>query len=454
MVDSFWKPIKKKPLKKSKAKPFDLRIKPQHKIKKKDLNWPQAKKRYPKMNPLGDWDKDKVKNFKDCKPFDRKKQGFFHEVQPDSKRSMKKFQRYRPQVQTITNRMEIDFVKGQERIRKGIDTMEMRGGRKADRMKLKPLIEKRQEEDVGFFDYASIPGIKQSSAPVKWAKGGKPLYLLVEKGVVKGSAYLKDTSNPRVVEFKNLYIQPEYRRQGVGRRAVASVLKNPKIDSAVGIVIPSAKKKWEKMGAKTKGSQEEYEALGNYLKDSARSMYGMEYEDLPPQQQYEVERIVGDTATSITLEKDDFVKEYQMAHRPTKGPRLSNLKEQVEGEDFAPSNIYDKPEHYARSDIASGGPEETIRKIREVRDNPEKKVKIYRAAPKGAKLNKGDWITLSKEYAKVHSRNEMPIIEQEVSAKDVRWAGDDLSEFGYYPENQREPAPEVLEDWEEYDEED
>jgi hypothetical protein len=43
-------------------------------IKKKDLNWRQAKARYPKLSPFGDADRDGVKNFRDCHPFDRKRQ--------------------------------------------------------------------------------------------------------------------------------------------------------------------------------------------------------------------------------------------------------------------------------------------------------------------------------------------------------------------------------------------
>lgn len=56
-IDSFWKPVPKK---------------------KKDLNYPQAKRKYPGLNPLGDYDKDGVINMKDCKPFNKKKQGWVH----------------------------------------------------------------------------------------------------------------------------------------------------------------------------------------------------------------------------------------------------------------------------------------------------------------------------------------------------------------------------------------
>ena len=43
---------------------------------KKDMNWKQAKKRYPNLKPFGDADKDGVKNWLDCKPFDRKRQDY------------------------------------------------------------------------------------------------------------------------------------------------------------------------------------------------------------------------------------------------------------------------------------------------------------------------------------------------------------------------------------------
>ena len=43
-------------------------------VKKKDLTYPQAKALYPGLNPRGDADKDGVKNWLDCRPFDKKRQ--------------------------------------------------------------------------------------------------------------------------------------------------------------------------------------------------------------------------------------------------------------------------------------------------------------------------------------------------------------------------------------------
>ena len=41
---------------------------------KKNMNWYQAKTKYPKLNPFKDADKDGVINMLDCKPFNKKKQ--------------------------------------------------------------------------------------------------------------------------------------------------------------------------------------------------------------------------------------------------------------------------------------------------------------------------------------------------------------------------------------------
>ena len=43
-------------------------------ISKKNLTYAQAKKKYPKMNPYGDADRDGTTNWLDCRPFDRKRQ--------------------------------------------------------------------------------------------------------------------------------------------------------------------------------------------------------------------------------------------------------------------------------------------------------------------------------------------------------------------------------------------
>jgi len=57
--------------------PSKSRIK---KISKKNLTWPQAKIKYPKMNPFRDTDRDGVPNFLDCRPFNKKKDGIVSSI--------------------------------------------------------------------------------------------------------------------------------------------------------------------------------------------------------------------------------------------------------------------------------------------------------------------------------------------------------------------------------------
>jgi len=48
-----------------------------------NLSWPQAKKRFPLLKPYGDADGDGLKNFRDCKPFDRTRKGENHKMTKD-----------------------------------------------------------------------------------------------------------------------------------------------------------------------------------------------------------------------------------------------------------------------------------------------------------------------------------------------------------------------------------
>ena len=76
-----------------------------------------------------------------------------------------------------------------------------------------------------------------------------------------------------------------------------------------------------------------------------------------------------------------------------------------------------------------------------VRGNPEAEVTMYRAVPKNESIkdiNAGDWVTLSKDYAKNHGEavldNDYKIISKKVKAKDLWTNADSIHEFGYWPE--------------------
>jgi len=68
-------------------KPISKKVKPKKTVpsfktkapmKDKNMNWAQVKWKYPKLKPMGDKDRDGVKNMLDCKPLDRKRQGVSH----------------------------------------------------------------------------------------------------------------------------------------------------------------------------------------------------------------------------------------------------------------------------------------------------------------------------------------------------------------------------------------
>lgn len=76
-----------------------------------------------------------------------------------------------------------------------------------------------------------------------------------------------------------------------------------------------------------------------------------------------------------------------------------------------------------------------------VRGNPDAEVTMYRAVPKNESIkdiNTGDWVTLSKEYAKNHGEsvldNDYKILSKKVKAKDLWTNADSIHEFGYWPE--------------------
>jgi len=78
---------------------------------------------------------------------------------------------------------------------------------------------------------------------------------------------------------------------------------------------------------------------------------------------------------------------------------------------------------------------------RRVRGNPNAEVTMYRAVPKDpniSSINVGDWVTLSKDYAKTHGESALmgnyKIISQKVKAKDLWTNADSIHEFGYNPD--------------------
>lgn len=71
MKTKLWNPLKIRTTRTS--NPFNLISLPKR-ISKSNLSWSQAKVRYPKLNPFRDTDRDGIKNWADCRPFNKLKQ--------------------------------------------------------------------------------------------------------------------------------------------------------------------------------------------------------------------------------------------------------------------------------------------------------------------------------------------------------------------------------------------
>jgi len=82
-----------------------------------------------------------------------------------------------------------------------------------------------------------------------------------------------------------------------------------------------------------------------------------------------------------------------------------------------------------------------------VRGNPDAVVTMYRAVPKNkdiSSINAGDWVTLTRDYAKTHGESALKgnykIISKKVKAKDLWTNADSIQEFGYWPSESSKPT--------------
>ena len=125
---------------------------------------------------------------------------------------------------------------------------------------------------------------------------------------------------------------------------------------------------------------------------------------------------------------------YGMTHRPTvTNATADNITQEVSDMGF-PKDFYSHPEYY--ENVSNKSVKESLAVLKKIKGNPDAEVTIYRASPKN-ELNTGDWVTLSKEYAKGESLAEGSKINSfKVKAKDIQFAGDSINEFGYYPKSQ------------------
>ena len=129
---------------------------------------------------------------------------------------------------------------------------------------------------------------------------------------------------------------------------------------------------------------------------------------------------------------EDQLGAYRIPHQPT--PDGYQMHEAHK----AYPDVVEHPEYYSHP---ASGYSQSLRDIRRVNGNPEASVDMYRAAPSHVTaINHGDWVTTSKQYAQQHGRHatdpkqDWPVLHMKARAKDLRGAGDDVNEWGYFPE--------------------
>lgn len=135
-------------------------------------------------------------------------------------------------------------------------------------------------------------------------------------------------------------------------------------------------------------------------------------------------------------EKEEQERGYMMAHRPDEtGATGDDL---TKGDVALPKDFYNHPENYGNMEQKDY--KESFEVLKKIKGNPNAEVTIYRATT-GDSINDGDWITLSKEYADIHNKHSLQskgkILKMKVKASEIRFAGDDIREFGYFPKKKK-----------------
>lgn len=117
-----------------------------------------------------------------------------------------------------------------------------------------------------------------------------------------------------------------------------------------------------------------------------------------------------------------------------------NIEDIALGYSLVDEEYWQEPRKYMQTDATAI---ESVNAIREAiaavrRGEKNVKVKVYRAVPtsvKEGKLRNGDWVTPSKDYAKMHGEHRLEgkyrIIEDEVSVDELWWDGNDSREWGF-----------------------
>lgn len=121
---------------------------------------------------------------------------------------------------------------------------------------------------------------------------------------------------------------------------------------------------------------------------------------------------------------------YRMSHQPMGGSSIHSLDD---GKSL-PRDVYSNLNLFMTAGSTRTRAESTA-VLKAVKGKPDAMVTVYRAAPPGVTtLEDGNWVALSKEYCELHAKGtDFQVIETQVPAKHIEFGGNDLVEFGYFP---------------------
>lgn len=213
---------------------------------------------------------------------------------------------------------------------------------------------------------------------------------------------------PELLDSRNVPGSSEWIGQKMQDAGMVSANRNPVAEMGMGLLSPAAFKAAQKAGGLLAAA--ELKAAENAAKPSTLRMAG----------QRGVARIGG---------MADDVASYQGGHKPMRvadgAAPLHDLTKVLPEDFYSPSGL----SYYGSGDDR----ERTIFKIlKQVRNQPDALVTIYRGVPDGVgqKINPGDWVTLSPEYASDYGR----VVSAKVPARHLSANGDSLLEQGYFPD--------------------
>lgn len=133
-------------------------------------------------------------------------------------------------------------------------------------------------------------------------------------------------------------------------------------------------------------------------------------------------------------------EEYQIQHRPSEPDDETPSLDKIEGSEIAPDDLFRHPEYYLNaSEVTTSELKKFIDLVKKAQGKPDTKIKIYRGAPSGGKLNNGDWVTPFKSYALAYAYDnsysdnaESKVYEYTVKASELTCDLNSLAEWGYF----------------------